>query len=403
MSSALSTQSRILLVDDDPAMTRLTADALAQAGYDVCAMTDLPSSCDRILELAPDLILLDVQLPPINGYTLCQQLKANHQTSDIPVIFISAQSQPFNNGKAFGVGGVDYLVKPFALPELLVRVQNQLAVRKLHRKLVEQHAQRLLHHRGNTPLLTSLQRQLHQQSEMLAEKNRQLQQEIQERQRAQDALKAEQEKSERLLLNILPRATVDRLKHEPGTVADRFDNVTILFADIVDFTPLSARLTPLELVELLNQIFSSFDQLAEFYGLEKIKTIGDAYMVAGGVPVPREDHAIAIMEMAIAMRRQIRQFTVDGKPIQLRIGINTGSVVAGVIGISKFSYDLWGDAVNIASRMESQGLAGKIQVTEATYEQLKDKYQFEKWGAVNVKGRGKMTTYLFAGRKPAQA
>ncbi|HIK46850.1 MAG TPA: adenylate/guanylate cyclase domain-containing protein, partial [Leptolyngbyaceae cyanobacterium M65_K2018_010] len=174
-----------------------------------------------------------------------------------------------------------------------------------------------------------------------------------------------------------------------------------LFADIVNFTPLAAQTSPLELVDWLNKIFSEFDRLADRYRLEKIKTIGDAYMVVGGLPLPMGDHAQAVMEMALAMQAAADRITrSDGQSFQLRIGINTGAVVAGVIGIKKFSYDLWGDAVNIASRMESQGTPGKIQVTEATYQRIKDLYEFEPVGQVLVKGRGYLTSYQYVKRKP---
>ncbi|MGD1713097.1 adenylate/guanylate cyclase domain-containing protein [Dapis sp. BLCC M172] len=213
-------------------------------------------------------------------------------------------------------------------------------------------------------------------------------------------LQESQEKSERLLMNILPESIAFKLKHDTSAIADYFQESTILFSDIVGFTPLSARISPIELVNLLNQIFSKFDHIAEFYGLEKIKTIGDAYMVASGLPVPKKNHAEAIANMALDMQQEIIKFTTDiGQQFEIRIGINSGPVVAGVIGKKKFIYDLWGDAVNVASRMESSGEAGKIQVTTATYELLKDKYIFEERGIITVKGRGKMVTYWLQGKK----
>ncbi len=225
-------------------------------------------------------------------------------------------------------------------------------------------------------------------------------QDITERKQAEEALQIEQEKSESLLLNILPKSIVEQLKQSSGSIANRFDEVTILFADIVDFSSLSVQVSPTELVNILNQIFSKFDRLAEQYGLEKIKTIGDAYMVVGGLPMHRSDHAEAIADMAIAMQKEIVKFKrEDGDPFRLRIGINTGPVIAGVIGIKKFIYDLWGDAVNVASRMESQGLAGGIQVTHATYLLLQEQYVLEERGLIDVKGKGDMTTYLLMGRK----
>ncbi len=209
-----------------------------------------------------------------------------------------------------------------------------------------------------------------------------------------------QEKTEKLILSILPYQIAQRLKDHTQVIADQFENVTILFADIVGFTALSSRLSPQELVYLLNQFFTQFDQLTVKYSLEKIKTIGDAYMVVGGLPISREDHAVAIAKMALEMQEKIKIFDTSLKePINIRIGINTGTVVAGVIGLKKFNYDLWGDAVNIASRMESSGEAGKIQVTAHTYEYLKDEFILEKRGIIKVKGKGEMLTYWLRGKK----
>ncbi len=223
---------------------------------------------------------------------------------------------------------------------------------------------------------------------------------ITERKQAEEALRAETEKSERLLLNILPSAIANRLKQDQGYIADSFPEVTVLFADIVGFTELSTRLSPTELVAILNEIFSEFDRLAEKHGLEKIKTIGDAYMVVGGLPTPSPNHAEAIAEMALDMQTEIAQFnTSTSQSFSIRIGINSGPVVAGVIGIKKFIYDLWGDTVNTASRMESHGIPGRIQVTASTYNLLREKFLFEERGAISIKGKGEMITYLLTGRK----
>ncbi|TVQ09868.1 MAG: HAMP domain-containing protein [Leptolyngbya sp. DLM2.Bin27] len=215
-----------------------------------------------------------------------------------------------------------------------------------------------------------------------------------------EKLVAEQQKAEQLLLNILPAAIASELMQTKAAIPQHFDEVTILFADIVGFTSLSCQLSPIQLVQLLNQIFSAFDGLAEQLGLEKIKTIGDAYMVAAGLPTPRDDHADAIAEMALAMQQVTTSFQAETRePLEIRIGINTGVVVAGVIGTKKFIYDLWGDAVNVASRMESSSEPGMIQVTAATYERLKDHYVFEPRGRIAVKGRGEMETYWLRGHR----
>ncbi len=207
------------------------------------------------------------------------------------------------------------------------------------------------------------------------------------------------ELSERLLLNVLPEEIADRLKAGEVVIADRAEGVTILFGDLVGSTPLSERLTPNQMVEVLNEIFTPFDDLADDLGLEKIKTIGDAYMVVGGLPTPRPDHVEAIADMALAMQAELSRHSVDGfGPLQMRYGIHTGSVVAGVIGKRKFSYDLWGDTVNTAARMESHGVPGEIQVTEAVYRRLKDRYQFAFRGPVEIKGKGVMETYFLTAR-----
>jgi class 3 adenylate cyclase len=212
-------------------------------------------------------------------------------------------------------------------------------------------------------------------------------------------LLAEQERSERLLLNVLPASIAARLKAGEEVIADAFPDVTVLFADIVDFTRRSQRTSPAQVVATLNQLFSAFDRLARRHGLEKIKTIGDAYMVAGGLPDPRPDHAQAMAEMALAMQVEVaRRTDPSGQPLQVRIGIDTGPVEAGVIGTSKFSYDLWGDTVNTASRMESHGVAGCIQVTTRTYQRLRDSYRFQQRGPIPVRGMGEMVTYLLVER-----
>ena len=214
------------------------------------------------------------------------------------------------------------------------------------------------------------------------------------------ALDVERTRSESLLLNILPRAIADRLKRNPGVIADRFETGTVLFSDIVGFTELSAKLAPDELVRRLDAVFTRFDEIADELRLEKIKTIGDAYMVAGGLPMPRDDHAEAVCEMALRMRDALTDLEKDiGGRLDVRIGVHTGAMVAGVIGKKKFIYDVWGDTVNTASRMESHGAPGKIQVSEATYEQTSTLFEFEPRGEITVKGKGTMKTWFLVGRR----
>lgn len=202
----------------------------------------------------------------------------------------------------------------------------------------------------------------------------------------------EQEKSDRLLLNVLPVKIADRLKKGELTIADHHQTATVLFADIVGFTKLSSGMAPAELVAMLNKVFSSFDSLADKHGLEKIKTIGDAYMAVGGLPEARADHALGIARMALEMKGSLSR-AAEGRPLSIRIGIHTGEVVAGVIGLRKFSYDLWGDAVNTASRMESHGAPGEIHISEPAYEALKGNFVCEERGSIEVKGKGPMRTY----------
>lgn len=221
-----------------------------------------------------------------------------------------------------------------------------------------------------------------------------------ERDKAQAALEREQARSEALLLNILPAPIAERLKAGSQTIADGYAEATILFADLVGFTRMSNSISPEQVVVMLNHLFSRFDELSGRFGIEKIKTIGDAYMACAGVPQERPDHAEAIAEMALAMQDAIREHNREfGSSLQIRIGINSGPVVAGVIGLRKFIYDLWGDTVNLASRMESNGLPGRIQVSAATWERLRERYDFEARGDIEVKGIGRVQAYLLNGKK----
>ena len=209
-----------------------------------------------------------------------------------------------------------------------------------------------------------------------------------------DQLQVEQEKAEQLLLNILPQPIAERMKKGETNIADSHPDVTVLLADLVGFTTLSAHIGPDQVVQLLNEVFSAFDLLTEEHGLEKIKTIGDAYMVAGGVSVPRPDHAEASAELALDLQEEIERLNHEyDTTVRLRIGICTGPVVAGVIGRRRFAYDLWGETVNLACRLESTGEAGKIQIAESTYERLKHKYEFDPKHSLDIKGHDRLFAY----------
>ncbi|HAX79465.1 MAG TPA: diguanylate cyclase [Cyanobacteria bacterium UBA11372] len=479
----------ILIIDDTPDNLRLLSATLIQQGYKVRSAISGKIAIESIKYFVPDLILLDILMPEMDGYQVCTHLKVNAVTRDIPVIFISAVDRVIDKVKAFGIGGADYITKPFHVEEVLVRVEQQLQLRNLQKRLSDQNMrlqQALVERkqleeryrsmfensvdgifqstldgrflRVNQALariygyaspeemiaaIADINQQVYvhpgrryefvafiEQYDTLSDFESQIYRKdgsiiwisedvravkdgngnllfyegtvknITARKQAEDELRRERLKAERLLLNILPQPIAERLKRNETAIADRFDAVTVLFADLVDFTSLAAKITPTQLVNLLDEIFSAFDRLVEQYKLEKIKTIGDAYMAVGGLPTPRKNHAEAIADMALAMQQAIVNFQQDvKKPFQLRIGINSGDVVAGVIGKKKFSYDLWGDTVNIASRMESEGMAGKIQVTAATYELLKDKYILQPRGNVLIKGRGEMLTYWLLGKK----
>jgi class 3 adenylate cyclase len=244
--------------------------------------------------------------------------------------------------------------------------------------------------------LDAMQATLRKDTEELKSMNEQLVRSLAE-------IAALNDKAERLLLNILPASIAARLKEKHQVIAEAYPEVTILFADMVGFTSFSQTVSPTELVNVLNQIFSRFDALVEQLGLEKIKTIGDCYMACGGLPVPRPDHARVVAEMAMAMHREMEQVSATyGKKLQMRIGINTGPVVAGVIGAKKFIYDLWGDAVNTASRMESHGAPGGIHLSESTWRHLAADYEFADRGEVTVKGKGPMRTFFLLGQKGAR-
>ncbi len=486
----------IVIVDDNPTNLGVLFDFLTDSGFKVLVAQDGESAIQKVEYAHPDLILLDVMMPGIDGFETCRRLKAKTSTQDIPVIFMTALSDTVDKVKGFNLGAVDYVTKPVQQEEVKARVTLHLTIRNLQKRLQAQNLQlqqeikekqqaeeslrvaeekyrsifenategifqvtpdgryitanpalaRIYGYESPEELMTQITnigQQLYvepmrrddltafmQKYDVLSDMESEVYRkdgsviwisenirpiydasgavlyyegsvaDITERRHAEAALREARKRSELLLLNVLPQAVAERLKLGQRTIAESFEAVTVLFADLVDFTEFSTQTSPTELVELLNQIFSKFDQLAEYHRLEKIKTIGDAYMVVAGLPTPRPDHAQAVAQMALDMQAAIAQFNTEtGKAFQIRIGINSGPVVAGVIGIKKFSYDLWGDTVNTASRMESHGLPGCIQVTTATYDLLQDQYLFEERGSVQVKGKGEMTTYLLTGLK----
>ena len=483
MSAENNKKGVIVIVDDKPTNLGVLFDFLTDSGFKVLVAQDGESAIQKVEYAHPDLILLDVMMPGIDGFETCRRLKANPATQDIPVIFMTALSEAVDKVKGFSLGAVDYVTKPMQQEEVRARVTTHLTLRNLHHKLQEQNLQlqkaeekyrsivenategifqatpegryitanpalaRILGYSSPEALMNEMSnigKQLYvepmRRDDLIALMNREdtlsdfesqvyrkddsviwisenirtvrdangkllyyegSVTDITERKQSEVALRLARKRAELLLLNILPQPIAERLKRGQRTLAESFEDVTVLFADLVDFTKFSAQTSPTELVELLNVIFSKFDRLAEQHGIEKIKTIGDAYMVVAGLPTARPDTAGAIAQMALDMQDAIAQLNTElGKSFRLRIGIHSGPVVAGVIGIRKFSYDLWGDTVNIASRMESQGLPGSIQVSATTYERLRDRYLFEERTPIQVKGKGEMITYLLISKKP---
>ncbi|MEW6304916.1 MAG: adenylate/guanylate cyclase domain-containing protein [Verrucomicrobiota bacterium] len=347
-------KGRLLVVDDDPMNQAVLRDLLSKEGLDVATANHGYDALDQLASGRFDLVLLDLDMPEMDGYELLRQMKSDAALRNVPVIIISGMNDLEAVLRGIQMGAVDHLPKPFNA--LLLRTRIDACLEK--------------------------KRWRDQEQEYLRQ------------------IRVEREKSEQLLLNILPGSVATRLKGGETVIADQFEQVSILFADLVGFTNLSTMVSPTAVVLMLNEIFSAFDQLAARHGLEKIKTIGDCYMVVGGLPSPNPNHASAVAEMALDMMQEIRRLN-EGfhSSLRMRIGINTGTAVAGIIGKQKFIYDLWGDAVNTASRMESHSLPDRIQVSESTFEALKDTYEFESRGVIDVKGKGPMPTYWLMGRK----
>jgi adenylate cyclase len=362
-----------ILIVDDSRMQRLGLAAMLQeAGY-----TDLilaASGEDALAHLTDpshtvDLVLTDLNMPGLNGIEVCQKVKVMPGLEDLPVIMVTGSDEVQDLSLAFAAGAMDYITKPANELELLARVRSALKL-KHEMDARKEHAH------------------------TLAELNHRLEQTLVTLAKEHAALQAEQEKSERLLLNILPRPIAQRLKMQPDSaiIADNFDSITVLFADLVNFSAYSSHISASALVTLLNEFFSLCDCLAETYGLEKIKTMGDAYMAVAGLPQPNPNHVAAAADMAVALRDDMLR--IAGGQLTVRIGLHTGPVVAGVIGAKKFSYDLWGDTVNLASRMEASGVPGAIKTTALVFNCLKSHYAFEPRGTVPIKGLGEMLTYL---------
>jgi len=352
-------RAKILVVDDQPANVLLLERMLVGAGYTSVTSTLDPRAVRELHEKHRyDLILLDLQMPGMDGFQVIEGLKEIDTAGYLPVLVITAQ--PHHKLRALKAGAKDFISKPFEVAEVLTRVHNMLEVRLLHVDI----------RRKNEELKTLF-----------------------------DQVVAERKISERLALHVPPDSIAARLQARPEVSADGFADVSVLIADIVGFSELTPAASPENLALLLDEIFTGFDGLAKERGLKKVKTLGNSYMAAAGVPVHASDHATRAAHLSLDMVDALDRFNERrGHSLQVRIGIASGAVVAGVIGKRLYLYDVWGDAVNVASRMESHGVAGRVQVSESTRELLGAPFLLEERGSLEVEGKGEMKTWFVGGR-----
>ncbi|MCW5692168.1 MAG: response regulator [Pseudolabrys sp.] len=348
-SHLIDRQSRILVVDDNAANRDVLERRLTREGHAIVTAADGAQGLKLATEGDFDLVLLDLIMPEISGFEVLTRLKSDERTAHIPVIVISALDELDSVVRCIEAGAEDYLPKPFDPILLRTRINSSLEKKWLRDR----------------------------EKKFVAD------------------LEAEKKKSETLLLNILPSSIVARMREGELKIADRVAESTILFCDLAGFTVLSGTMPAEGVLDFLGRIFTVFDALAAEAGVEKIKTIGDAYMAAAGIPEPQPDHAERIVRLAPRMMRAVQDVAAEtGLKLNARIGIHTGPIVAGVIGTHKFAYDVWGDSVNTASRMESHSVTGRIHLTEATRQALGGRFPLEPRGTIEVKGKGPMETYF---------
>ena len=354
--------SCVLVVDDSRTLRRILVRELNSLGLtNIVEAGDGLEAIEVVKSKPIDLMLLDMEMPELDGLGVLQALKSDETYKQLPIIVISGADQFDKTIKCIEIGAEDYLPKPFDPILLRARIFSSLEKKRL-RDLDQKHLEML--------------------------------------NKEKELLEFEQMKTEKLMLNILPKPIAERLKKGEKNISGSYPEVTILFSDLVGFTKMSSQKSAADLVKLLNDLFSRFDRRAENLGLEKIKTIGDAYMAVGGLPIPRSDHAEITADMALGMFEDLAAFNAENSAeLNMRIGLNSGPVVAGVIGFTKFSYDLWGNTVNTASRMESTSLPGRIQISPATQEALHDHFVLEQRELMECKGLGKIMTYFLNGKK----
>lgn len=371
-------EKTILLVDDTPENIDILNELLTlfkrKVATDGAKALQLAKSANP-----PDLILLDIDMPGMNGFEVCKMLKRNPETQDIPVIFLTADTDKKTTVAGFKLGASDFMTKPFDPDELMVRVKTQLELRESRQKL------------------ETIVQQLELSSALLKQSGQELN-------RQKNELEKEKKTANNLLLNVLPEYIAKELKEKGQVTPRHFPIATVLFADLVNFSSLSKGMSPGEMVDELNTLFVGFDEILERNNMEKIKTIGDGYMAAGGVPLQNNTNPIDAVRSGLEMCEFLKIIqesnTRAGKPVwDIRIGIHTGDLIAGVIGKNKFVYDVWGITVNTASRMESAGEPGKVNISGITYQLVKEVFNCVPRGKLDVKNMNKMDMYFVTAEK----
>lgn len=336
----------VLIVDDEEQNRQLLRDPLEVHGYEIAEAANGKEAMRLVAERVPDAILLDVMMPEMDGFEFCRYMKKSNLTPPIPILLVTALSERQERLMGIAAGASDFLTKPVDLHDLRLRVGNAVYAKRMF----DQHQQ-------------------------------------------------ERAKSDRMLLNILPKPIAERMRNGETAIADHHPEASVLLANLVGFNKLAALISPSEVVSLLNEIHSAFDLLVEKHGVEKIKTFGDSYLVASGLPYPQSDHAENLAELALDMRAEVERLNQQyNTSLRLRIGISTGPVLAGVIGRQKFSYDIWGETVNLAVLLENRGEAGTIQVATPTYDLLQSRYRLEKVQVTDPAGQNRLFAYRLHAR-----
>jgi class 3 adenylate cyclase/CheY-like chemotaxis protein len=401
------TSPAILICEDSPIQATLLRRTLTQQGYHVTHAKDGAEGLKMVHEERPDLIISDVEMPNMDGYSLCRTIKQDRNLRTIPLMLLTTLAEPKDLMRGLNAGADNYLTKPYDVPVLLDRVKtlidlsDQLKAKRLpptevlfagERYTVDATLQRIFN-----LLLSTYENAVHQNQAL---KTAQV-----ELKKLNQDLTISRKHAEDLLLNILPKAVADELIANGFSNPVKCPDITVLFTDFVGFTKVAESMSPQDLIEDLDVYFNEFDGMVEKYSLEKLKTIGDSYMAAGGIPEPNNTHAVDCVLAALEIQRFMRdsqaQRRAEGRPTwELRIGINSGPAVAGVIGKKKFAYDIWGDTVNMASRVEASGEPGKVNISTATYARVKDFFRCEPRGKIQAKSKGEVDMYFVLGLRP---